>query len=132
MTKTAQTVRLSSIIRIYLRALSKHPVLLTFTIIGMAGLQYTQLAIPLYIRTILDTLGWIEHLRGNNGEAAKLLRRASQLAANRAEVRLHAAIVLADSGAAAEARGHLDAAIALDPSLETRDDVKQLRERIRK
>lgn len=82
--------------------------------------------------TILDTLGWIEHLRGNDTEAAKLLRRAAQLAANRAEIRLHAAMVLAESGATAEARGHLDAATKLDPSLETRDDVKQLRERIRK
>lgn len=82
--------------------------------------------------TVIDTLGWIEHLRGNNIEATRLLRQAAQRAPNSADVRLHAAIALADAGAANEARTHLDAALKLDASIESRDEVKRLREQLRK
>jgi uncharacterized protein (TIGR03790 family) len=82
--------------------------------------------------TVLDTLGWIQHLRGNSAEAAPLLRRAAERAPGQPDVRLHAAIVLAGTGALDEARGHLEAALKLKPALADRDDVKQLGERLRK
>jgi uncharacterized protein (TIGR03790 family) len=81
--------------------------------------------------TIADTLGWIEHLSGNRQEAVKLLRQAAERVPGNAEVRLHAAIVLAEAGAVAEARKHLEAALKLDPALETRDDVRKLQETLR-
>ena len=81
--------------------------------------------------TIADTLGWIEHLSGNRQEAVKLIRQAAQRVPGNAEVRLHAAIVLAQAGAVAEARKHLDAALKIDPALEARDDVRKLAEQLR-
>jgi uncharacterized protein (TIGR03790 family) len=81
---------------------------------------------------IADTLGWIEHLAGNRQEAVKLMRQAVQLVPGNADVRLHAAIVLAEAGAVAEARKHLEAALKLDAVLEQREDVKKLFEQLRK
>lgn len=81
--------------------------------------------------TVVDTLGWIEHLRGNKDEAARLLRMAAQRVPNQPEVRLHAAFALAEIGAVPEAQKHLDAALKLDPSVSERDDVKKLIERLR-
>lgn len=81
--------------------------------------------------TIADTLGWIEHLSGNRQEAVKLIRQAAERVPGNAEVRLHAAIVLAQAGAVAEARKHLAAALKIDPALEARDDVRKLAEQLR-
>ena len=63
---------------------------------------------------------------------ASLLREAAKRAPDQAEIRLHAAIALADAGVDAEAREHLEAALKLDPFLERRDDVRKLVERLRK
>jgi Flp pilus assembly protein TadD len=82
--------------------------------------------------TIIDTLGWIEHLRGNSAEAVKLLREAAKRSPDHAEIRLHAAIAFASAGFNPEAREHLEAALKLDSSLESRDDVRKLVERLRK
>lgn len=76
---------------------------------------------------VLDTLGWIEHALGNDAEAATLLRAASLRDPDHPEIRLHAATVLLAIGAKGEASAHLKAAVSLDPSFETRDDVRQLR-----
>jgi uncharacterized protein (TIGR03790 family) len=81
--------------------------------------------------TIADTLGWLEHLSGNRQEAVKLIRQAAERVPGNAEVRLHAAIVLAEAGAVAEARKHLEAALKIDPALEARDDVRKLAEQLR-
>jgi uncharacterized protein (TIGR03790 family) len=80
---------------------------------------------------VLDTLGWIEHLKGDSQEAATRLRAAAQRAPNSADIRLHAALVLAKAGAIAEASKHLEAALRLDPSLEGRDEVRELQRRRR-
>ncbi len=53
--------------------------------------------------TILDTVGWIEYLIGNNAEAARLLVLAARGAPRNPEVRLHAAMALAAQGARAAA-----------------------------
>ena len=47
--------------------------------------------------TVLDTLGWIEHLTGNSAMAAKLLAIASRKLPDQPEVR-HTAIAYAATG----------------------------------
>jgi uncharacterized protein (TIGR03790 family) len=76
---------------------------------------------------LLDTLGWIHHLLGNHGEAAKVLAEAARRAPGRAEIRLHAAIALAAIGSYTAAATHLDEAVRLAPEFDSRDDVKELR-----
>ena len=79
--------------------------------------------------SVIDTLGWVEHLLGNHDVAASLLGQAVQLEAGQAEIRLHAAIVYAASGKSDRAEVELKEALRLDPGLEGRDEVRQLRER---
>lgn len=82
--------------------------------------------------TVMDTLGWIEHLSGNTKEGLKLLEAAARLAPEDPDIRLHAALALGSIGAHAEAAKHLQAAIALDGSLQAREDVAALKEKIGK
>jgi Tfp pilus assembly protein PilF len=80
--------------------------------------------------TVLDTLGWIEHLLGNHAGAARVFEQAVRLEPGRAEVRLHAAIVYLADGKSDRAAFELKEALRLDSALEGRDEVRQLRERI--
>ena len=80
--------------------------------------------------TILDTVGWIEFLLGNNAEAARLLVIAAKGAPRNPEIRLHSAMALSAQGARAAAATELAEAIKLDPSLEKRQDVQELRARL--
>jgi tetratricopeptide (TPR) repeat protein len=80
--------------------------------------------------TILDTVGWIEFLLGNNAEAARLLVMAAKGAPRNAEVRLHSAMALAAQGARAAAATELAEALKLEPSFEKREDVQQLKARL--
>jgi uncharacterized protein (TIGR03790 family) len=80
--------------------------------------------------TVLDTLGWVEHLLGNNDMAANLFGQAVQLEPGQAEIRLHAAIVYMAIGKSDRAEVELKEALRLDPALEGRDEVRELRERI--
>ena len=80
---------------------------------------------------VLDTLGWIEHLKGNDQQAAVRLRAAAQRSPNSADIRLHAAVVLAKAGAAAEAGKHLEAALQLNPSFQSREDVRELQRQLK-
>ena len=81
--------------------------------------------------SILDTLGWIEHLLGNNEIAAQLLSRAAKLGPTLAEVRLHAAIVFGATGALSNAEAELKEAVRLNPEFEKREDVVQLRKKLK-
>jgi hypothetical protein len=76
---------------------------------------------------VIDTLAWIEHLLGHDTIAGPLLSDAVRRAPRNAEIRLHAAIVYAASGQAANAAAALKAALLLDPELEKRDDVRRLK-----
>jgi uncharacterized protein (TIGR03790 family) len=80
--------------------------------------------------TILDTVGWIEYLRGNTAEASRLLVAAAKGAPRNPEVRLHSAIALASQGARGAAAAELAEALRLDPSFEKREDVTELRNRL--
>ena len=75
---------------------------------------------------IADTLGWIQHLRGNDREAVRYLAAAVQGLPDSANVRLHAAIVLHAIGQIERATTELAAAVELDPSLEDTLSVARL------
>src|SRR5262245_5198827 len=79
---------------------------------------------------VLDTLGWVEHLLGDHPVAARVFEQAVQLEPGQAEIRMHAAIVYLADGKADRAAAELKEAVRLDPTLETRDEVRQLRERM--
>jgi len=81
--------------------------------------------------TIDDTLGWIQHLLGDNTQALVLLDRASRSLPNNAEVQFHAAVVYAATGRVHEAEQLLKAALALDPSFGHRRDVRDLQQTLR-
>jgi len=80
--------------------------------------------------TILDTVGWIEYLSGNTAEAARLLVQAARSAPGNAEIRLHNAVALASQGARASAESELAEALKLNPALEKRSDVQELRSKL--
>jgi Flp pilus assembly protein TadD len=82
--------------------------------------------------TVLDTLAWIEHLLGDEATAAKQIAQAVARASGNPEIRLHAAVIYAASGARAVAEIELKEALRLDPSLESRDEVRQVRSALAK
>ena len=82
--------------------------------------------------TMLDTLGWIEHLLGNDVLAASALEQAVKLEPGRVDIRLHAAIVYGAMEKTDRAEAELKEALRLDPSVEGRDEVRELREAIAK
>jgi uncharacterized protein (TIGR03790 family) len=81
------------------------------------------------VGTIIDTLAWTEHLLGEHAVAAKLLADAIRLEPRQAEIRLHAAIVYAALKQWDRADAELKEALRLDPGLETREEVRRLRQR---
>ena len=81
--------------------------------------------------SILDTLGWIEHLLGNDESAVKSLAQAAKLAPTLAEARFHAAIVFGALGALPNARAELAEALKLNPSLATHEETLKLQQRLK-
>jgi Tfp pilus assembly protein PilF len=80
--------------------------------------------------SVTDTLGWIHHLLGDDKLALPLLTDAMRRAPRSAEIHLHAAVVSAAAGRPSGAAAALGAALLLDPSLEKRDDVRGLKDRL--
>ncbi len=91
---------------------------------------YAKLAVALAPTnpTLLDTLGWIEHLTGNSEMAAKLLAIAVGKLPQQAEVRVHAAIAFAAAGDLKRAATELQEALRLDPSVQKRPEVVALQQ----
>src|SRR6185503_673198 len=92
-------------------------------------------ALPLAMRAVtaapdepvlLDTLGWIQHLAGDDGTAAATFQRALRAKPRNAEIHLHAAIVFAANRLFADAKRELDASLELDPTLKGRPDTREL------
>ena len=77
-----------------------------------------------------DTLGWVLHLTGDNAAAALIYNDVVRTATKDAETLLHAAIVFAAAGRPDAATQVLTRATALDPALESRPEVKELRARL--
>lgn len=86
--------------------------------------------------TIIDTLAWIEHLLGNDRDAAARLGplvqkgRSEIRSTGNSEVHLHAAIIFAATADLAAAQAQLAEAVRLEPTLSARDDVRTLRARL--
>ncbi|MGC4081783.1 MAG: tetratricopeptide repeat protein [Vicinamibacterales bacterium] len=74
-----------------------------------------------------DTLAWVQHLLGNDVEALPLMTTAVRQMPQNAEVRLHAAAIFAATGNVGRAREEFQAAVKLDPSLETNPILDPLR-----
>lgn len=77
-----------------------------------------------------DTLAWIYHLLGRDTDAEPLIATAAQQRPWEPEVLLHAAIIFAANGNGGGAMKSLEAAIHLDPTLDQRADVQELRKRL--
>ena len=77
-----------------------------------------------------DTLGWIHHMLGDDQAAAPLLDHAVDRDAGNADTQLHAAIVSAAIGRTEAASAALAKALALDPSVGSREDATELRSRL--
>lgn len=77
-----------------------------------------------------DTLGWVLHLSGDHAGAAQLFGDIVRTPVKDAEILLHAAIVFAAVGRPDAAATELGRALALDNTLDTREDVKKLRARL--
>ena len=80
---------------------------------------------------IADTLGWIQHLLGNNAIAEKYLTQAGAGAPDNAEVQLHVAMFKASLAQFDEARKALQNAITLDAKMLERSEVKELQARLK-
>ncbi len=80
---------------------------------------------------ITDTLGWVYHLAGQDEKAVKLLEEATRLEGASAEVHLHMAIVSAAIGNTLAAGVSLSRALEIDPKLEQREEVKELRAKLK-
>jgi Tfp pilus assembly protein PilF len=79
---------------------------------------------------ILDTLGWVRHLLGQDQLAAPVLERAASARGASGEILLHAAIVQMAIDNLPRAKTELDAAVKLDPKLAERQDAKVLRAKV--
>jgi Flp pilus assembly protein TadD len=80
--------------------------------------------------SIADTLGWIQHLNGDDAAAMRYLEEALKAAPQNPEIHLHAAIVYAALGKTDEAKKSLAQALKLEPQLSSRDDVKSLQSKL--
>jgi uncharacterized protein (TIGR03790 family) len=80
---------------------------------------------------IADTLGWIYHLSGQNDKAVKPLEDAVRAAPKNPEIHLRFAIVSEATGNKLAAEIGLQRALEIDPKLAEREDVKQLREKLK-
>jgi len=76
---------------------------------------------------LMDTLGWIEHLVGDDTNAIAHLRAAIARTPPSADVWLHAAVVAAAFDLRTESDKYLNIAIQLDPTLEQSPEVLTLR-----
>jgi len=81
---------------------------------------------------LLDTLGWIQHVGGDEPAAAATFARALPNQPRSAEIHLHAAIVFAANRQFAQAKRELDTSLELDPSFKGRPDARDLAARIEK
>jgi uncharacterized protein (TIGR03790 family) len=78
----------------------------------------------------LDTLAWTQHLMGEDKLAVSVIRNARALGGTDPEIIWHAAIILAGAGDTLRATTELKAALAADPKLAERPDIKKLQEQL--
>jgi putative PEP-CTERM system TPR-repeat lipoprotein len=76
---------------------------------------------------VIDTLGWIVFRQGDAARASQLLRLATNLAPNDANIRLHYAKVLIKTGDRAGAKRELDAIASSDRAPTVKSEADKLR-----
>jgi uncharacterized protein (TIGR03790 family) len=81
--------------------------------------------------SIADTLGWIYHLAGQNEKAVKPLEEAAKAGSQDAEMHLHFAIVSFETGNKLASEVALQRALELNPKLRQREEVKELRAKLK-
>ncbi len=79
---------------------------------------------------ITDTLGWIQHLLGDNDRALALLTEASKGAPENAEIRLHLSLLHSARNEFEACGRELARALELNPELAKREDVQQLQKKL--
>ena len=81
--------------------------------------------------TILDTVGWVYYLLGDNRLAGTFLERAAKADPRNLDILIHLATVYAAQGNTTQARAVLDAADKVDPKFKERADAKALQEEVK-
>jgi uncharacterized protein (TIGR03790 family) len=81
--------------------------------------------------SVSDTLGWIQHLAGQNDKALKLLEEAAKAVPQNADFHLRFAIVSAEKGNKLAAEVALQRALEINPKLEQTEEVKALRAKLK-
>jgi uncharacterized protein (TIGR03790 family) len=81
---------------------------------------------------ILDTVGWIKHLLGDDAGAIKLVAPVAKVLRENAEVQLHAAVIYAALGRIDEATAALKAAEAAEPNVKERPEYREAKQKIDK
>jgi uncharacterized protein (TIGR03790 family) len=79
---------------------------------------------------ILDTLAWVLHLAGDNASARPPIALAIQLSPTDADMLLHGAMIDAQAGDLTSAQTRLDRALAVNPALQSKSEVQQLRAKL--
>jgi len=77
---------------------------------------------------LLDTIGWIEHLTGDDQSAMQYFRSAVARMPGNAAVWVHAAVVAATINARDEAEKYLATALQMDPSVASSQDAVAVRD----
>jgi tetratricopeptide (TPR) repeat protein len=82
--------------------------------------------------TTLDTIAWVHHLLGRQNDAMRSIAAAvtASPAPQNAEVYWHAAAIFLDAGDRTRALQMMQTALAMDPSIADRADVKDVRRRL--
>jgi uncharacterized protein (TIGR03790 family) len=81
--------------------------------------------------SVLDTLGWVCHLIGDDKAADAALQQARQFHPTAADVWIHSAVVHLALGQPASAEQDLAAALKIDPAVEKRADYGNVRAKLK-
>ena len=97
-----------------------------------SALPFAELAFNAHVvrAQIADTLGWTHYLLGNQAEAEQYLSEAVRNAPGSADIQLHIAMFEAARRRADEASAALARALAIDPALAERPEVKELKKKL--
>ena len=92
------------------------------------AIEYAERAFALapYTSTVVDTYGWLLTQRGDSKKGVELLQRASNLAPQDAELRLHLAKALIKSGDKAAAKSELEKLAAHGDASASRTEAQQM------
>jgi tetratricopeptide (TPR) repeat protein len=82
------------------------------------------------IPIVLDTLGWVHHLLGDDATALPFIDRAVPNGGDNVDILLHAAVIHAATGDTERAGKELDAAEKLNRSIADRAEIKELRRQL--